>query len=104
MDMSDVLRRFKSTTKKLEKSGYCKKYHQVFEEWIQEGVTKEISEMELSLLGSHYLPHRPVIKEISSLSSMKIRPVIDASAKIPNFPPLNDCLETGVLLKLFHRF
>ncbi|GFV91507.1 putative gag-pol polyprotein [Trichonephila clavipes] len=59
-----------------------------------EGVIEEIPGKELPVR-THYLPHRPVIKETSATSSMKIRPVFDASAKINNHPSLNDCLETG---------
>ncbi|GBM23887.1 hypothetical protein AVEN_208517-1 [Araneus ventricosus] len=38
------------------------------------------------------------MKEKLSTSSMKIRPVFDASAKTPNHPSLNDCLETRLNL------
>ncbi|GFY19924.1 integrase catalytic domain-containing protein [Trichonephila clavipes] len=62
-------------------------------EWLAEGVIEEIPGKELPVR-THYLPHRPVIKETSATSSMKIRPVFDASAKINNHPSLNDCLET----------
>ncbi|XP_035216703.1 uncharacterized protein LOC118190125 [Stegodyphus dumicola] len=92
------LKRLESTTKKLEKIGYRERYHEVFNEWLQEGVIEEVPQKELSLPVVHYLPHRPVIKETSSLSSMKIRPVFDASAKLSNQPSLNDCLETGINL------
>ncbi|GFT17053.1 uncharacterized protein TNCV_4737981 [Trichonephila clavipes] len=88
------LKRLESTTRKLEKIGFREKYHEVFREWLAEGVIEEIHGKELSVR-THYLPHRPVIKETSATSSMKIRPVFDASAKINNHPSLNDCLETG---------
>lgn len=92
------MKRLESTTKKLEKIGYREKYHEVFNEWLQEGVIEEVLPEQLSLPVAHYIPHRPVIKETSSVSSMKIRPVFDASAKLPNHPSLNDCLETGINL------
>ncbi|GFV92481.1 integrase catalytic domain-containing protein [Trichonephila clavipes] len=88
------LKRLESTTRKLEKIGFREKYHEVFREWLAEGVIEEIPGKELPVR-THYLPHRPVIKETSASSSMKIRPVFDASAKINNHPSLNDCLETG---------
>ncbi|GFW49750.1 uncharacterized protein TNCV_358531 [Trichonephila clavipes] len=88
------VKRLESTTRKLEKIGFREKYHEVFREWLAEGVIEEIPGKEL-LVRTHYLPHRPVIKETSATSSMKIRPVFDASAKINNHPSLNDCLETG---------
>ncbi|GFY17418.1 CCHC-type domain-containing protein [Trichonephila clavipes] len=88
------LKRLESTTRKLEKIGFREKYHEVFREWLVEGVIEEIPGKELPVR-THYLPHRPVIKETSATSSMKIRPAFDASAKINNHPSLNDCLETG---------
>ncbi|GFW28583.1 integrase catalytic domain-containing protein [Trichonephila clavipes] len=88
------LKRLESTTRKLEKIGFREKYHEVFREWLAEGVIEEIPGKESPVL-THYLPHRPVIKETSATSSIKIRPVFDASAKINNHPSLNDCLETG---------
>ncbi|GFU41205.1 CCHC-type domain-containing protein [Trichonephila clavipes] len=88
------LKRLESTTRKLEKIGFREKYHEVFTEWLAEGFIEEIPGKELPVR-THYLPHRPVIKETSATSSMKIRPVFDASAKINNHPSLNDCLETG---------
>ena len=42
---------------------------------------------------SHYLPHRPVIR--NDKSSTKVRMVFDASASKTDTPSLNDCLYTG---------
>nr|XP_042913724.1 uncharacterized protein LOC122273787 [Parasteatoda tepidariorum] len=69
------LKRLKSTNKKLEKTGYEKKYQQVFDEWIEEEVIEKVPQEELSIKGTHYLPHRPIIKEKSTTTSLKIRPV-----------------------------
>ncbi|GFR24261.1 CCHC-type domain-containing protein [Trichonephila clavata] len=89
-------KRLDSTYKKLDKTGYREKYQQVFEEWI-EGVIEEVSCEEMSLQESHYLPHRPVIKETSVVSFLKTSSIVfDASAKIPNYSSLNDCLNTGM--------
>ena len=41
---------------------------------------------------SHYLPHRPVIRE--DKETTKIRPIFDASCKV-NVPSLNDYLYSG---------
>ncbi|GFT35081.1 uncharacterized protein TNCV_1225981 [Trichonephila clavipes] len=66
---------------KLEKIGFREKYHEVFREWLAEGVIEEIPGKELPVR-THYLPtHRPVIKETSATSSMKIRPAFDASCQ-----------------------
>ena len=51
-----------------------------------------VSEMNPHPFPVFYLPHRPVVKEMSSTT--KVRPVFDASAKGPNLVSLNDCLET----------
>ncbi|GBM09524.1 hypothetical protein AVEN_100433-1 [Araneus ventricosus] len=53
--------RHDDTTKKLEKIGYLEAHHQVFEEWLQEGIIKDVRKGELSLSNSHHLPPRPVI-------------------------------------------
>ncbi|GFT71315.1 glucose-1-phosphate adenylyltransferase [Trichonephila clavipes] len=68
------LKRLESTTRKLEKIGFREKYHEFYREWLPEGVIEEIPGKEL-YVRTHYLPHRPVIKETSATSSMKIRPV-----------------------------
>ncbi|GBM93989.1 hypothetical protein AVEN_82387-1 [Araneus ventricosus] len=89
------LKRLDYTTKKI---GYLEAYHQVSEGWLLEGITKNPPKGELSSSYAHYLPSHPVIKDKSSTSSMKIRPVFDASAKTHNHPSLNDCLEIGLNL------
>ncbi|GBN40527.1 hypothetical protein AVEN_120918-1 [Araneus ventricosus] len=62
------------------------------EEWLDEGIIEEVPPNEVALYGN-YLPHRPVIKEISSTNP--IRPVFDASAKLQSHPSLNQCLQCG---------
>ncbi|GFV29822.1 uncharacterized protein TNCV_1926471 [Trichonephila clavipes] len=61
------LKRLESTIRKLEKIGFREKYHEVFREWLAEGVIEEIPGKELPVR-THYLPHRPVIKETSATS------------------------------------
>ncbi|GFT84318.1 uncharacterized protein TNCV_1609571 [Trichonephila clavipes] len=61
------LKRLESTTRKLEKIGFREKYHEVFREWLAEEVIEEIPGKELPVR-THYLPHRPVIKETSATS------------------------------------
>uniref|UniRef100_A0A1Y1MHI8 Reverse transcriptase domain-containing protein n=1 Tax=Photinus pyralis TaxID=7054 RepID=A0A1Y1MHI8_PHOPY len=88
-------RRLEFTEKKLKTTGYLKEYDQVFSEWQSENIIERVPDVELNIQ-SHYLPHRPVIKDTNSTT--KIRPVFDASAKEKNQPSLNDCLEKGVNL------
>lgn len=57
---------------------------------LHKEVIEEIPENELLLHVSHFLPHLLTIKETSSLSSTKIRSVFNASAKITNFPSLDE--------------
>ena len=59
--------------------------------WLEDEVIEEVPESEKSFYG-HYLPHRPVLKENSTTP---VRPVFDASARIQNRPPLNQCLHCG---------
>ncbi|XP_025829705.1 uncharacterized protein LOC112904277 [Agrilus planipennis] len=84
-------KRLNSTVQKLKRDGIFESLTEVFEEWVAEGIIEEvpISEVECA---SHYLPHRPVIKEGSTT---RIRPVFDASAREKGNPSLNHCLEKG---------
>ncbi|GFX47650.1 uncharacterized protein TNCV_699041 [Trichonephila clavipes] len=45
------------------------------------------------MVTGNYLHHRPVLKPSSVTTP--IRPVFDASARLPNHPSLNQCLECG---------
>ncbi|GFT66192.1 integrase catalytic domain-containing protein [Nephila pilipes] len=83
--------RLKSTFKKLFQKNQFDDYETVFNQWIEDGVIEDnpFNEIEEK---SHYLPHRGVFKE---LSTMKVRPVFDASCRGKNSSSLNNCLEKG---------
>ena len=83
-------------------------YDAVLKGYEQEGIIEEVPENEMS--SPHpmfYLPHRPVIREVSTTS--KVRPVFDASAVSYNGISLNHCLESGpslnpLLVEVLVRF
>lgn len=92
-DNKDIaFKRLQNATKKLTMMGKQQSYHEVFDEWLLEGIIEKVPPNEMDR-PNHYLPHRPVFKESSSTT--KVRPVFDASCKAKGFPSLNDCLEKG---------
>ena len=67
-------------------------YDGVFEGYEQEGIIEEVPESEVnSPHPTSYLPHRPVIRKVSTTS--KVRPVFDASMCY-NGISLNYCLDS----------
>ena len=78
-------RRLESTVKKLKIINLYDHYNNVFMEWCENDEIKLVPENDLNF-SSHYLPHRPVVKEESTT---KIRPVFDASAREKSFPAVN---------------
>lgn len=87
-------KRLDSTVKKLKGDRLFDSYDLILKEWLDEGIIEEVPEEQMDST-SHYLPHRPVLKESSTT---KIRPVFDASAREKGQPSLNNCLEKGVNL------
>ncbi|GFX30218.1 integrase catalytic domain-containing protein [Trichonephila clavipes] len=83
-------KRLEMTTEILLSRNLYGKHENVFQEWLNEGIFKEVPSNEVSLF-SNYLPHRPVIKDSSSTNS--IRAVFDTSAKLKGYPFLNQCLQ-----------
>lgn len=71
-------------------------YDAVFREREASGIIEEVPEAEVDAEKVFYLPHRPVVREMSS--STKVRPVFDASAAGYNGISLNDCLDCGPAL------
>ena len=88
---------------KLQKTGMVEQYSKLFQAWKAEGFIEEVS---CSNQPSHFLPHRPVIKESKTTP---IRPVFNASYKTGKNPSLNECLHKGpnVIQRIpekLHRF
>ena len=52
--------------KKLESTNRFDDYNKVINEWIQSNIIEVVPEEELNNFG-HYLPHRPVFKEESTI-------------------------------------
>ena len=94
--------RLQSLKVKLEKQLVLDAYDKVFKEYEESGYIERVPLNETCKEPgkSHYLPHRPVIRE--DKETTKIRPVFDASCKV-NGPSLNDCLYSGpnLLSKIF---
>ncbi|XP_063590241.1 uncharacterized protein LOC134767126 [Penaeus indicus] len=102
-------KRLEGLQRKLDKDPQLKKqYSEVFTGYEEEGIIEEVPSNEvLSSQPTYYMPHRPVVKESSA--STKIRLVFDASAASYNGISLNDCLESGPslnpdLVKVLIRF
>ncbi|XP_035231346.1 uncharacterized protein LOC118203190 [Stegodyphus dumicola] len=73
--------RLNSTTHRLIQKGKFEDYENVFtDDWLNEGIIKEVPEHEMNNQ-CHYLLHKGVFKETST---MKLRPVFDASCKDKN--------------------
>ncbi|CAH2095423.1 unnamed protein product [Euphydryas editha] len=88
-----ALRRMQSMTKKLVISNKFTEYDNILKDWCRSGIIEVVENPDIDKSYSHYLPHRPVMKE-SSLTT-KLRPVFDASAKDIQGKALNSCLEKG---------
>ncbi|GFX55071.1 CCHC-type domain-containing protein [Trichonephila clavipes] len=65
------LKRLESTTRKLEKIGFREKYHEVFREWLAEGVIEEIPGKELPVqTGNNLIESVPAI-----LARFRLKPI-----------------------------
>ncbi|XP_055951562.1 uncharacterized protein LOC129987627 [Argiope bruennichi] len=85
-------KRLDYTTSKLIAMNMYEKYENILLNWLDEDIIEEVPTNETNSYGN-YLPHRAVIK--LSSSTTPIRPVFDASARLANYPSLNQCLECG---------
>ncbi|XP_055931952.1 uncharacterized protein LOC129962236 [Argiope bruennichi] len=85
-------KRLDYTISKLIAMNMYEKYENILLNWLDEDIIEEVPTNEMNSYGN-YLPHRAVIK--LSSSTTPIRPVFDASARLVNYPSLNQCLECG---------
>ncbi|GFT65427.1 DUF1758 domain-containing protein [Trichonephila clavipes] len=73
-------------------------YENVIQSWLTEGIIEEVPKNEVRCYGNN-LPHRAVKKLSGSTSPICL--VFDASARLANYPFLNQCLACGPnLIKL----
>ncbi|GBL57200.1 hypothetical protein AVEN_158502-1, partial [Araneus ventricosus] len=88
-----ALKRLESLIPKFEKNKWLHQcYDSVLKEQLDLGVIEPCSLNDQNK-NSYYMPHRPVVKEGSETT--KVRIVFDASSKQGNFYSLNDCLMPG---------
>ena len=95
-NVSIAHKRAGSLSKKLGRDpSLARRYDEALAELESLNIIHEIPPNEISTSNEpvFYLPHRPVIREVST--STKVRPVFDASVKDSNGLSLNDCMETG---------
>jgi hypothetical protein len=85
-------RRLENTTRKITGSMLRAEYEDVLEDWLRTGIIEEVP---MSQRDERHLPHRPVVKEYSTI---KLRPVFHASARGQGRPLLKQCLEKGTNL------
>nr|GBN10487.1 hypothetical protein AVEN_37628-1 [Araneus ventricosus]GBN10514.1 hypothetical protein AVEN_149737-1 [Araneus ventricosus] len=87
-----TLKRQEKAMSRASNRGYLDEYQKIFNEWENLKIIERVPDLEINK-NSHYLPHRPVIK--NSSETTKVRPVFDASAREKGKPSLNQCLFTG---------
>ncbi|KAJ8872019.1 hypothetical protein PR048_028359 [Dryococelus australis] len=85
-----ALGRVNHTTKKLNMNkGLFRYYSLILDNWLSEGIIEEANDVNVG----QYLPHRPVVKELSLTT--RVLPVFDGSTKMDGYHSLNECLEEG---------
>ena len=94
--------RLKALKSRLVSKGIYSDYDTIFKDYEKEGIIKRVPVEEIAKEAgtTHYLPHRPVIRE--DKQTTKIRTVFDASCKV-NGPSLNEYLYAGpnLIAKIF---
>ena len=90
-----AVQRLKNLSRKLDNQPELQsQYNEVLSEMEHSGIIEEVPHEErFSGNPIFYLPHRPVVRELST--STKVRPVFDASVKGVNNLSLNDCMDKG---------
>ena len=73
--------------------GKLKEYDDILKSQLDNGIIERVEPDEIDVDRVHYLPHKPVLREHSSSTPLRI--VFDASSKTTNKDAsLNDCLLT----------
>ena len=86
------LRRLNSLTRKLRRSNMLQDYDAIIQDQLSSGIVELAPEP--ASKKEFYIPHRPVVKETSETTKLRI--VYDASARDrPDAPSLNECLHAG---------
>ena len=86
------LRRLNSLTRKLRRSNMLQDYDRIIRDQLANGIIEVAPEHPSDK--EFYIPHRPVVKETSETTKLRI--VYDASARAqPDAPSLNECLHAG---------
>ncbi len=100
MNYNLSLMRLKGQIKKLQKDEeIAREYDKIIKEQYKAGIIDKVEEEEEKEIkvGTHYLPHHPVVRK--NAETTKVRVVFDASAKSHKSKlSLNDCLHTGPAL------
>ena len=97
------------TLEKLNKNGLVKKYEEVFDKQLEDGIIEEIKVNPSDYNEFTWIPHRPVIRTEAQVTT-KIRPVFNCSLKTSkDLPSLNEAAYTGIdlmgsILKLLFYF
>ncbi|XP_030579763.1 uncharacterized protein LOC115776287 [Archocentrus centrarchus] len=88
-------KRFEGLKRKLRADViFYKRYSEVIEDYLQQGIVEEVTDDEcLSPTVKYYLPHHAVLRE--DKMTTKLRVVFDASSHEDGCPSLNNCLLTG---------
>ncbi|XP_058827829.1 uncharacterized protein LOC131687754 [Topomyia yanbarensis] len=93
-----ALRRFLLLEKRLARNPELKnEYHKFMEEYLSLGHMQRVREDDGQYSQAYYLPHHPVVKEVSTMT--KVRVVFDASAKTSTGSSLNEALLVGPVVQ-----
>ena len=84
------------TVEFLNKKGLIKKYEEIFDNQLEDGIIEEIKVHPSNYNNYTWIPHRPVIR-IAEQVSTKIRPVFNCSLKTnKELPSINEAAYTGI--------
>lgn len=82
-------------SKRLTSQGHAKAYGDIFRDQVREGILEEITVSPADYHRYVWIPHRPIIK-LQPQTTTKIRPVLNCSLKVGDYPSLNEASYPGV--------